>query len=151
MSDFIYKSLDYIVKWLPRAPAPKEIEKIIIKEVETMLRPSGQNFVRLAGLSGAIAVMLGAYGAHVFKQSEAEDRMKHTFETGNRYHFIHTLALMAIPMTRKPHLVGILMLSGMTLFSGSCYVHALTGNDVVRRVTPYGGMLLIAAWGAMIL
>jgi len=40
---------------------------------------------------------------------------------------------------------------GMLLFCGSCYYHALTGNTVIRRVTPYGGMLLIAAWASMML
>jgi len=47
--------------------------------------------------------------------------------------------------------VGTLMSAGMLLFCGSCYYHALTGSTVIRRVTPYGGMLLIAAWASMIL
>ncbi len=46
--------------------------------------------------------------------------------------------------------VGSLFALGTVLFSGSCYVHALTGNTAVRRVTPYGGMLLIAGWLAVI-
>lgn len=44
------------------SPAVKEVEKIIIKEIE-MIPPHG-NFVRLAGLSGAIAVVMAAYGSH---------------------------------------------------------------------------------------
>ena len=43
------------------------------------------------------------------------------------------------------------MATGMLLFSGSCYAHALTGNTSVRKVTPYGGMLLIVGWIAMVL
>lgn len=46
--------------------------------------------------------------------------------------------------------VGSLMCAGTLLFSGSCYFHALTGSTAVRQVTPFGGMLLIAAWVAMI-
>ena len=41
-----------------------------------------------------------------------------TFETGNRYHFMHTLALLAVPMTRKPMLVGIAFKSTLMYFTG---------------------------------
>jgi len=47
--------------------------------------------------------------------------------------------------------VGTLMSAGMLLFCGSCYYHALTGSTVIRRITPYGGMLLIAAWASIML
>ena len=47
--------------------------------------------------------------------------------------------------------VGTLLTSGMVLFSGSCYYHALTENAKVRVVTPYGGVLLILGWLAMML
>ena len=47
--------------------------------------------------------------------------------------------------------VGTLMSVGMLLFCGSCYYHALTGSTAVRRVTPYGGMMLIAAWVSVML
>lgn len=50
-----------------------------------------------------------------------------------------------------PLQVGGLMCLGIVMFSGSCYYHALTGNTSVRRVTPYGGMMIIAAWLAMML
>lgn len=29
------------------------------------------------------------------------------FETANRYHFIHTLALLGLPLSRKPSLVSL--------------------------------------------
>lgn len=47
--------------------------------------------------------------------------------------------------------VGTLLTGGMVLFSGSCYYHALTGNTTIRKVTPYGGMMLIFGWLAMML
>lgn len=46
---------------------------------------------------------------------------------------------------------GSLLTAGMVLFSGSCYYHALTGNQRVRYVTPYGGILLILGWLALAL
>ena len=67
MSDLIYNTRDFIVSWLPRVSSTKEVERVIIKEVESMFRPAGQTFVRIAGLSGLLAVALGAYGAHGIK------------------------------------------------------------------------------------
>ena len=42
---------------------PSKVEQIIIREIE-MNPSSGRLFVRIAGLSGAAAVCLGAYGSH---------------------------------------------------------------------------------------
>ena len=42
-----------------------EIEKVVVKEVQMFgIPPTASAFVRLAGLSGALAVSLGAYGSH---------------------------------------------------------------------------------------
>ena len=43
---------------------PKETETVIVKEIHKMLPDNGRAFYRIAGLSGAAAVALGAYGAH---------------------------------------------------------------------------------------
>jgi uncharacterized membrane protein YgdD (TMEM256/DUF423 family) len=155
MSDLIQKSASWLNKWIPALPSRSpvkvtEIERVVVREVDSMLTGHGRTFIRLAGLSGALAVAFGAYGAHVFRVGKSDEQLKHTYETGNRYHFLHTLALLGVPLTRKPLLVGSLMSVGMLLFSGSCYFHALTGSTAIRQVTPYGGMLLIAAWVAMI-
>ena len=84
----------------------------------------GSPFVRLAGLSGAAAVALGAYGAHCkldigflntfsidsvhgyFSAFTAEKQeMKRVYDTANFYHFVHTMALCAVPLARRPMLV----------------------------------------------
>ena len=126
--------------------------------------------VRIAGLSGALAIGLysyslnmvlsltknltipglGAYGAHSLAgQDVAQDRLK-AFEVANRlgillhppkipncysfrYHLIHSVALLALPLASKPRLSGSLMLGGMALFCGTCYYHALTGALPLRR------------------
>ncbi|XP_078612548.1 transmembrane protein 256 homolog [Branchiostoma floridae x Branchiostoma japonicum] len=100
-------------------------------------------FVRIAGVSGALAVALGAYGAHAFRGDVGE---KKTFDTGNRYHLLHSLALLAVPLTRRPLLVGSLLASGTLLFSGGCYLSSLLEMRSAARITPIGGMLLIAGW-----
>lgn len=68
---------------------------------------SGGIFVRLAGLSGALAVALGAYGAHaLFKRDDIPEELKEAYDRANHYHFLHTLALLGVPLTRRPALVS---------------------------------------------
>jgi uncharacterized membrane protein YgdD (TMEM256/DUF423 family) len=135
-----------------------EAEPLIVKPIVPVVEKSKgvlnimfgetSGWIRLAGISGAIAVGMGAYGAHGLKNVTPEQRA--VFETANRYHFIHTLALLAVPMTNRPETVGILLLLGIAVFSGTCYAHGITGDDKIIRFTPYGGMALIFAWLAMI-
>ncbi|XP_043932954.1 transmembrane protein 256 [Protopterus annectens] len=108
-------------------------------------------FGRLAGLSGALAVTAGAYGAHGFRHSDADEYRRELFETANKYHFIHSLALLGVPHCRLPLLAGSLLASGMTLFCGVFYYHALTGDSSLSKAAPYGGTLLIAGWVALAL
>ena len=63
-----------------------------------------------------------------------------------RYHLIHSVALLGVGLARRPRLSGLLMVAGMVGFCGTTYYHAFTGDKQFRRLTPYGGMLLIAAW-----
>lgn len=113
---------------------------------------AGGFLVRLAGISGALAVALGAYGAHVlFKRDDIPEERKEAFDRANHYHCLHTLAILAAPLTRRPALVGTLLVVGTTVFCGSCYIYALTGNDAVKMAAPYGGTTLILAWLSMVL
>jgi len=68
MSDIVSQSIGWVAQWLPAAirknSPTKEVERIIVREVHDMLPARGHIFVRLAGLSGALAVAFGAYGAH---------------------------------------------------------------------------------------
>lgn len=99
---------------------------------------------------------MGAYAAHVFYTKQNSDSppedlcaRKEVFDIANRYHFIHSIALMITPLYNCPTLTGTLLTLGIFIFCGSCYLHALTGNKEVRRATPYGGVLLIMAWLSM--
>ncbi|OWF49687.1 transmembrane protein 256 homolog [Mizuhopecten yessoensis] len=125
----------------------KEVETVIIRESTMAL--AGRNFVRLAGLSGSVAVCMAAYGAH--GMSKAEEKKKRIYDIGNNFHLIHSVALLGTPLCNRPILVGGLMTMGTLVFCGSCYVYSLTGNDRIRYVTPYGGMMLIVAWLLMVL
>ncbi|XP_002742277.1 transmembrane protein 256 homolog [Saccoglossus kowalevskii] len=114
-------------------------------------REIGMLFLRVGALSGATAVALGAYGAHAFKTNTQDEHKKHVFDTANRYHFLHSMVLLAVPLVRKPLIAGSLLSLGLLMFSGSCYVYAIHDVDSIRKVTPFGGTLLIAGWIAMAL
>ncbi|XP_014477272.1 PREDICTED: transmembrane protein 256 homolog isoform X1 [Dinoponera quadriceps] len=108
-------------------------------------------YVKLAALSGTMAVVLGAIGSHrYYSKDEEGQEQRRIFETANRYHFIHTLALLGMPLCRVPSVAAILMLSGIVLFSGSCYYTAFTNDRRLSKLTPVGGFCLILGWFSMI-
>jgi len=132
----------------------KEVTKEVVQKLPAgmmMIAQSSRQWVRVAGLSGALAVGLGAYGAHVFAKGTHPPELKQVYDTANKYHFLHSIALLGAPLCGRPNLVGNLMVCGVVLFSGTCYYYAITGDARVRQFTPYGGMSLIAAWLAMLL
>lgn len=149
MSDIVSGLWQHITGWIP--VQTKEVQTIIVKEVEKMNTGAGRNFVKIAGVSGAFAVIMSAYGAHAFNSQTEEVRLKNVYESGNKMHLIHSVALLGVPLTRRPVLVGSLMTTGLILFSGTCYYQAITGDGRIRKLTPYGGILLILSWLAMIL
>ncbi|XP_055904475.1 transmembrane protein 256 homolog isoform X2 [Eupeodes corollae] len=104
------------------------------------------NFIRLAGISGASAVILGAIGSHRTAAVQDKGESKAIFDTANRFHFFHSIALMAVPLARRPLLTGSLMVTGTMLFSGILYYRALSGDKALSRLAPMGGFCLIVAW-----
>ncbi|EGK73266.1 hypothetical protein METUNv1_00439 [Methyloversatilis universalis FAM5] len=114
-----------------------------------------RRFLFLAALAGALAVVLGAFGAHALK-ARLDEPMLTVWQTAVQYHFWHALALGLIGLLAL-HLrdacwlmrAGWLMLAGLLLFSGSLYAMALTGTRALGMVTPFGGLAFIAGWLAL--
>lgn len=106
-------------------------------------------WIRLTALSGALAVMLGAFAAHGLKGSLSA-QMLQTYQTGVLYHFIHTLALLAainLPLNeRSLHWAARCFMLGIVLFSGSLYLIAISGISILGTITPVGGSAFIAGW-----
>jgi uncharacterized membrane protein YgdD (TMEM256/DUF423 family) len=106
-------------------------------------------------LSGAIfmalAVMLGAFGAHALK-TQLSPEMMQVYKTGVEYQFYHALGLLLVGLigfqVKSEYIKwsGILIGIGIILFSGSLYVLSLTGIKVVGAVTPFGGVSFILGW-----
>uniref|UniRef100_A0A0M3HS14 Conserved plasma membrane protein n=1 Tax=Ascaris lumbricoides TaxID=6252 RepID=A0A0M3HS14_ASCLU len=107
--------------------------------------------IRIAGLSGAAAVSLGAYGAHGLRNKVTDEKRLRSYDQGSRYHLLHSLALLNAPLARYPILTASLFLAGMTIFCGNCYYYGLTGDRTFVRSTPVGGSTIIVAWLSFVL
>ena len=46
--------------------------------------------------------MMGAYGAHGLKLTPEKRAI---FETANKYHFYHSVSMLAVPILKRPNLV----------------------------------------------
>jgi uncharacterized membrane protein YgdD (TMEM256/DUF423 family) len=111
-----------------------------------------QFFPRAFALSGLLAVLLGAVGAHVMRDA-LDGHGLALWQTAVQYHFWHTLAVgwIALRLDRQPESgwlkgSGVLFLIGILLFSGSLYLVAATGAGAVAHLAPFGGMALILGW-----
>jgi uncharacterized membrane protein YgdD (TMEM256/DUF423 family) len=112
----------------------------------------GKKFLVIATLSMALAVLIGAFGAHLLEGRVAEDLMP-IFKTGVDYHFYHSLGLLFIglAMLKYPQVsnfktAGYLFIAGTMLFSGSLYLMALTDVRWLGAITPFGGISMVAGW-----
>ncbi len=109
-------------------------------------------FLVIGALSGALAVMLGAFGAHALR-ARLSPELLDTFETGVRYQMYHALALLAIgfvisrsgPSTLLSA-AGWLLIAGTLIFSGSLYLLAATNFKWLGEITPLGGVAFILGW-----
>jgi len=103
----VNNSLASLSGFLPQQQLIQEAKKpseLVANEMQSLVR-STHPMLRIAGLSGASAVILGAYGAHGLSKKDVDAEFKQVFETANKYHFLHSLALMGVPLCRKPLVV----------------------------------------------
>lgn len=111
-------------------------------------------FFVLGSIAGFSGVAAGAFGAHALKNRLSPDMLA-VFETGSRYHLIHSLALLAAAwaVTRFDpqwsRFAGFFFAAGIVVFSGSLYTLALTGVRAWGAVTPLGGLMLLAGWACL--
>ena len=118
---------------------------------------NAKQILQLAGISGALAVGLGAFGAHSLEALLIQNGRLDTFQTAVNYHFYHTLALLGIGILAKvkPDWKGISfaawsMVLGILIFSGSLYVLSLTGITWLGAITPLGGLAFILGWSSIV-
>lgn len=108
-------------------------------------------YVAMAALLMAIAVALGAFGAHALS-SVLTERAMANWQTAVQYHLVHAVALLALAIwlhwQQSVALSRIYwgVLLGILLFSGSLYAHSLWQWKPLVFVTPIGGSVWLVSW-----
>lgn len=108
-------------------------------------------FLAICAFMMALAISLGAFGAHGLKAVLSEQMLK-VYHTGIEYHFYNTLGLFAttfiyiLKPNKKIFISMVLILIGMCIFSFSLYFLTILNMPMLGVITPIGGTLLIIAW-----
>jgi uncharacterized membrane protein YgdD (TMEM256/DUF423 family) len=118
-----------------------------------------KKIISTGAIFGMLAIVLGAFGAHALKKVLSIEELA-TFETGVKYQMYHALFLLYIGLVealsqKTKKTIYYLVVIGILFFSGSIYLLAtnnLTTFDfkVIGFVTPIGGLLLMIAWGVLL-
>ena len=114
------------------------------------------NWTAAGAIGLALAVMIGAFGAHGLR-GRLDAYSMDIYERAVFYHFIHALGLLIVSILPRagvlPAAAAVwtctLLLAGIVIFSGSLYLLAVTGTRWLGAVTPIGGLSFIAAWAVL--
>ena len=112
----------------------------------------------VGALFGLLAVVLGAFGAHVLKKTFTQEQLA-SFETGVKYQMYHALVLLMLSFnlnldtTLEKNMVYCFLI-GTFLFSFSIYglcLSAAKGKKLkfLGPITPLGGLFLVSGWGLL--
>ena len=109
-------------------------------------------FILSGSLLAALAVIMGAFGAHSLK-AHLSNEMLDVYKTAVDYHIYHALGLILVgllPNSTSPSSLlawaGSSMLMGILLFSGSLYILSITGIRWLGAIAPFGGTAFILGW-----
>lgn len=119
----------------------------------------------------ALAVILGAFGAHLLDpillevhrsakpkvvagfEMPASHKYLQDFKTAATYQMTHAIAIILVGMLGRrgkarffAHAAGGCFVGGIVLFSGSLYMLSTTGVGWLGAVAPIGGLLFIVGW-----
>jgi len=105
----------------------------------------------ITSIFGAIAIILGAFGAHALKTRLGVQELK-SFETAVQYQMFHVIVLLFVnsyanfSVKTKNYLTAIFLI-GILFFSGSIYAITFgVSAKLIWFVTPLGGLLFIVGW-----
>jgi len=114
------------------------------------IRDMKKLLLTLTAVLGALAVAIGAFGAHSLESTLEANGYVDTYETAVKYHFYHVLAalivLIGLPESKWKLRSCLLFLVGILLFSGSLYTLSITGVKWLGAITPLGGASFILGW-----
>ena len=109
-------------------------------------------FIRLGSVAAFVAVLLGAFGAHLLRGRLTGLRLE-DYQIGVQYQMVHALGLILIGLcaermgdSKNVRTAGWLLCTGIVCFSGSLYAFALTGMRVFGALAPIGGLSFMVGW-----
>jgi uncharacterized membrane protein YgdD (TMEM256/DUF423 family) len=114
----------------------------------------------LGAALAALAVALGAFGAHGLKgqlprwytEPGRAEEMLANWETAVRYQMYSAIGIVLVGlwssqrMGRRPTWPAVWLLIGTLLFSGMLYGWVLSESKPLVRIVPLGGVAMIAGW-----
>lgn len=105
----------------------------------------------LGAILAALAVGLGALGAHALKSQLSVEQLT-TYHTAVQYQMYHAIGLVLVGLLGLHHQsrwfdgAGWAMLVGVVLFSGLLYAWLATGRRMFVYPVPVGGVAFIIGW-----
>ena len=107
------------------------------------------NWIGIAAINMAIAVALGAFGAHGLKNIVSAQQLE-WWHTATLYLFVHALGLLLVGLLIRlkyaTQITAWLLQIGIIIFAGSLYAMTLGAPLWFGAITPIGGVLMIAGW-----
>ena len=111
------------------------------------------NWTVVGAVFMALAVGMGAFGAHALKE-RLDEYSQGVYEKAVFYHFIHGIGILLVSLLARTGVLsasgaeraGWLLALGIVLFSGSLYALAISGVRILGAVTPFGGVAFIIGW-----
>ncbi len=115
------------------------------------------NWTSVGALLMALAVAMGAFGAHGLRNRLDAYSMS-VYEKAVFYHFVHALGILLVALLARTEAitpagqarVAWLLFIGIIIFCGSLYVLALSGVRMLGAITPIGGLAFIIGWLALV-
>ena len=119
----------------------------------------GSRWIVVGSILAAIAVAMGAFGAHGLENwvaanfpDDSEKRLAN-WKTGATYQIYHAIGIVLVGLisnfsnrTKMLNVAAILMLIGILLFSGMLYGWVLTDSRPLVMIVPLGGLSFILGW-----
>ena len=107
-------------------------------------------WMRLAAISGLLAIAIGAFATHGVEDARAVEWLK----LGAHYQFMHAMATFACATFMnigavRARFAPAFFLLGSVIFSGSLYAMALGAPRVLGAITPVGGALFLIGWAVL--
>jgi len=118
------------------------------------LHPLAKKSLVLGSALLALAVLIGAFGAHGLKNMVTPEKLV-TFETGVRYHFYHAIGLLILGILQQQFQTMKLTIShwalflGVLIFSFNCYFYVVTDIKTFAMIVPLGGISFVIGWIAL--